>query len=203
MKAHLQWVFDSTWPAMVISSVVIITLRIWYIIKNKKPFLLYHELIMLSFMLYIMCLFYVVTSPDDLSTIYNSYNLIPFKEMFRYTLMSRLFIKNVLGNLFMFIPLGFFSSYILKIHKSYQSLLFVSIVSLTIELTQLSIGRVFDIDDIILNVIGGLLGYFLYQINHQIKAKFPRFFGNPFVYNAITFLAIALFIFVAFKIIII
>ena len=202
MKEHLLWVFDSMWPTLVISSVVIITLRIWYIIKNKKPFLLYHELIMFSFMIYIMCLFYVVTSPDDLSNIHNSYNLIPFKEMFRYTLMSRLFIKNVLGNLFMFIPLGFFSAYILKIHKVRSSLLFVSIVSITIELTQLSIGRVFDIDDILLNVFGGLIGFFLYQINHQIKAKFPRFFGNPFVYNAITFLAIALFIFVAFKIII-
>lgn len=202
MKEHLVWVLDSMWPTMVISSVVIITLRIWYIIKNQKPFLLYHELIMFSFMIYIMCLFYVVTSPDDFSTIQNSYNLIPFKEMFRYTFMSRLFIKNVLGNLFMFIPLGFYASYILKIHKARYSLLFVAIVSTTIELTQLSIGRVFDIDDILLNIIGGLLGYYYYQINYQIKAKFPRFFGNPFVYNAITFLAITIFIFIAFKIII-
>lgn len=202
MKEHLVWVLDSMWPTMVISSVVIITLRIWYIIKNKKPFLLYHELIMFSFMIYIMCLFYVVTSPDDLSTIQGTYNLVPFKEMFRYTFMSRLFIKNVLGNLFMFIPLGFYASYILKIHKARYALLFVTIVSLTIELTQLSIGRVFDIDDILLNIAGGLLGYYYYQTLHQIKAKFPRFFGNPFVYNAITFLAIAAFIFIAFKIII-
>ena len=38
------------------------------------------------------------------------------------------------------------------------------IVSIIIELIQLKIGRAFDVDDIILNIAGGLLGYFLYRI---------------------------------------
>ena len=123
---------------------------------------------MLFFILYMMCLFYVVTFQDiDVPTV--GYNLVPFKEMFRYTFMSRLFIKNVLGNLFMFIPLGFYSSYILKKTKLRWVVLITLIISLTIEFTQVNIGRIFDIDDVILNVLGGSLGYYLFSFIYFIK----------------------------------
>ena len=201
MKEHIIWLLDSIWPTIIISSVIIVTLRIWYIIKNKVPFLLYHELIMLSFAIYIMCLFYVVTFPDAISSQQTSFNLIPFKEMFRYDLMSRLFIKNVLGNLFMFIPLGFYSAYIIKMYKLRYNFIFLLIVSLTIEFTQLAIGRVFDIDDILLNLLGGCLGFYLYLSIHKIKAAFPKFFGIPLVYNTFTILALILFAFLAIKIV--
>ena len=199
MKEHILWLFDSIWPSIVIASVIVVTLRIWYIIKNKTEFYLYHELIMFSFVIYIMCLFYVVTFPDDLSNYPNSFNLIPFKEMFRYDLMSRLFIKNVLGNLVMFMPLGFYSAYIVKVYKLRYITLFVAIVSITIEFTQLAIGRVFDIDDILLNIVGGSSGFYIYYIMHKIKSAFPRFFGKPLVYNTVTVIAILIFIFFAYR----
>lgn len=201
MKEHILWIFDSIWPSIVITAVIIVTLRIWYIIKNKTEFYLYHELIMFSFVVYIMCLFYVVTFPDDVSSLHTSFNLIPFKEMFRYDLMSRLFIKNVLGNLVMFMPLGFYSAYIVKVYKLRYISIFIAIVSLTIEFTQLAIGRVFDIDDIMLNILGGCAGFYIYLVIHKIKALFPRFFGRPIVYNTVTVLAIILFTFLAIKII--
>ena len=117
MKEHIIWLFDSIWPSILITAVIVVTLRLWYIIKNKTEFYLYHELIMFSFVVYIMCLFYVVTFPDELVTFETTFNLVPFKEMLRYNLMSRLFIKNVLGNLVMFMPLGFYSAYIVKVYK--------------------------------------------------------------------------------------
>lgn len=50
--------------------------------------------------------------------------------------------------------------------------LFLSfIASLAIELTQLSIGRVFDVDDVILNVIGAVVGYYLYKLFTKIKKE--------------------------------
>ncbi|MBD9097984.1 hypothetical protein EGP98_00030, partial [bacterium] len=61
-------------------------------------------------MIYILCLFQVVTFQD--ATYNTGNNLIPFKEIFRYSLGSRLFIKNVLGNVVMFMPYGFLCSYI-------------------------------------------------------------------------------------------
>lgn len=40
----------------------------------------------------------------------------------------------------------------------------VFFASVTVETTQLLIGRVFDIDDIILNIIGGIVGYGIYRL---------------------------------------
>ena len=59
------------------------------------------------------------------------------------------------------------------------------LTSLTIELTQLAIGRVFDIDDIMLNIIGGLLGYLLYEIVKKSEKKLPTFLRKPWLYNII------------------
>ena len=50
----------------------------------------------------------------------------------------------------------------------------VFIVSLSIECVQLIIGRCFDVDDILLNLIGGMLGYFIYRILERITDKMSR-----------------------------
>lgn len=68
--------------------------------KNNEHFSLYKELLMLSMIIYVLMLFQVVTSQDVVN--WSSNNFIPFKEMLRYRFGSRLFIKNVLGNLILF-----------------------------------------------------------------------------------------------------
>ncbi len=74
----------------------------------------------------------------------------------------------------MFIPYGFFSSYFLKEKNGIIIFLLTTILSFSIEYIQLQIGRVFDIDDIILNVIGGLIGYGIYMCFYKIKKVFNR-----------------------------
>ena len=167
-------VFSFSLPMVVISVVVAITLRVADIIKNKKQFCLYKELISLSFVIYILCLFQVVTFQDNSNI--SSNNLIPFREMFRYDFGSRLFLKNVLGNIIMFLPYGFFTSYFLSEKKLMPIFILTVVTSLTIELTQLMIGRVFDIDDILLNIIGGVLGHYLYIIILKIGNMCPKVF---------------------------
>ena len=89
----LHGVISITWPMVLISCVVIVGLRISYLIKNKKKFVIYKELLSLSFLIYIMCLFQVVTFQDDVT--WSSNNFVPFKEILRYNMGSRLFFKNV------------------------------------------------------------------------------------------------------------
>lgn len=125
---------------------------------------------MLIFVIYMMCLFYVVTF-QDIDVAASGYNLVPFKEMFRYKLGSRLFFKNVVGNLLMFIPFGFFTSYILREIKLKWVFIITLIVSITIELTQAKIGRIFDIDDVILNVLGGIVGYYIFSFLYGLFSK--------------------------------
>ena len=177
-------VFEFSLPMIIISVVVAITLRAADIVKNKKTFCFYKELIALSFIIYILCLFQVVTFQDNNNI--SSNNLIPFREMFRYDLGSRLFLKNVLGNIIMFLPYGFFTSYFLKEKKLLPIFILTAVASLTIETTQLMIGRVFDIDDILLNIIGGILGHYLYIIILKIGNMCPKVFQAEWFLNLVS-----------------
>lgn len=180
----IQGVVGFTWPMIIISIVIMVTFRVSYLVKNKEKFVLYKELLMLSFAIYILCLFQVVTFKDDVSWATN--NFIPFKEILRYNMTSRLFFKNVVGNMLMFLPFGFFISYYLKNFKPYLTILLTVIASVSIEIVQLSIGRVFDVDDIILNVMGGFIGYFGYYILIRIGEKTPKVFKSEWFLNIIS-----------------
>ena len=92
----------------------------------------------------------------------------------------------------MFIPYGFFISYYLKLKKPLSAFLLILLVSASIETTQLLIGRVFDIDDITLNVIGGMLGFLIYKLIDLINDHLPPVLKNPIVYNIIILLCTAL-----------
>ena len=181
-KSTILKIFEATWPPIIISMVIIVSMRIIYLIKFKKEIILYKELLDLLFIIYVLCLFYVVTF-EDVS--FGISNLTPFTEIFRYDIGSKLFIKNVFGNILLFIPYGFFASYYLKLEKIYPVLGLSFLISITIETTQLFIGRVFDIDDIILNLIGGLIGFSLYHIITKIESYLPLLLKKPIIYNII------------------
>ena len=191
LRNSILEIFSSTWPMIVICTVIICSMRITYIIKNKSNFTFYKEMMMLAFIIYIMCIFYVVTFQD---VNFSTSNFIPFKEMFRYEFGSRLFFKNVVGNTIMFIPYGFFIGYFLKLDKKRMAVVLAFIASLTIELTQLKIGRVFDIDDILLNMLGGFIGFYIYYILIKIKDHLPEFLKKPIFYNIIIVLIFVSFI---------
>lgn len=160
MRNTIIDIFMQVFPTIVICLVIYSTLRIAYLIKNKIKFHFINETFLLVFITYVLCLFYVVTY-QDVSGI-GTINITPFQEIFRYEFGSSLFVKNIIGNVLMFIPYGFFVSYFLKEKRTLMILMLTLVVSATIEYTQLKIGRVFDIDDILLNLIGGMLGSFIY-----------------------------------------
>ena len=170
MTKAMMNIINQVWPMVFICSVIIVILRIAFLIKNRQKFVFYKEVFMFVFIIYMMCLFYVVTF-QDIDVVSKGYNLIPFKEMFRYKIGSRLFFKNVVGNMLMFIPFGFFSSYILREIKMKWVLIITLAVSLTIEITQSRIGRIFDIDDVILNVAGGVIGHYIFTFLYHIRNK--------------------------------
>lgn len=180
-------IFNNVWPMCLITLTIVVSLRVTYLLMYKPDFSLYRELLTLLFIIYIMCLFYVVTFQD---VSWSTSNFIPFKEIFRYDIGSRAFFKNIAGNLIMFIPFGFFASYYLKPKKVGPIFLLSALLSTVIESTQLLIGRVFDIDDIILNVVGGLLGYLIYSNLHWIEEHLPKALKKEWIYNIIMIIII-------------
>ncbi len=107
-------VMKISWPTVIISLAIIISLRITYLFKYRTKFVFYKELLMLSFIIYILCLFQVVTFQD---VAWGSNNFMPFKEILRYDIGSRLFFRNVLGNMILFFPYGLYTSHYLKLKK--------------------------------------------------------------------------------------
>ncbi len=181
ISTTIQGVINFTWPMIVISSVIMISFRLCYLISTKEKIVFYKELFMLIFGIYILCLFQIVTFQDN--TVWSSNNFIPFQEIMRYNITSRLFFKNVLGNLLLFMPFGFFVSYYLKSEKIYLPLTLMLIASISIEVVQLLIGRVFDVDDILLNILGGCIGYWFYCILRKISQPLPRFCKSDWFLN--------------------
>ncbi len=179
-------VFAFSLPMVFISCVIATSLRLVYLYKNKQKFVLYKELFALSFLIYILCLFQVVTFQDTVS--YGKNNFIPFQEIFRYPIGSRLFFKNVFGNMLLFLPYGFFVSNYLKSKNPREIFILTLIASIAIESTQALIGRVFDIDDILLNLCGGLLGYFCYVLIEKLVALCPRVFTATWFLNSLSIL---------------
>lgn len=175
-------IFENVWPMLIIVMMIAVSMRVTSVLLNKQKICLYKDLLALTFMIYVICLFYVVTFQD---VSWSTSNFIPFKEMLRYEAFSYMFYKNVIGNMIMFLPYGFFVSYFLNLKKPTVMLILSFVISITIETTQLVIGRVFDVDDILLNVIGAMLGFGFYNILHYIEAILPSFLKKTWVYNII------------------
>lgn len=187
IKSTFFEVLDTTWPTLVIFLTIIILLRVFTILNTSKKFILHEELLLLLFITYILFLFELVTSRD---VYMNGTNLVPFREMFRYPVVSENFNRQVIGNILLFMPFGFFATYYTKI-KKISSISFMSIlVSLTIEVVQKYIGRSFDVDDIILNVVGGILGFLVYIGLDAIRKKLPSIFQKDGFYNFLSILLV-------------
>ena len=184
-------IMSFTWPMVIISVLIISSLRIAHIIKNNEKFIFYKEVFSLLFLVYILCLFQIVTF-EDTSIYIDGNNIIPFKEILRYEIGSRLFFKNVIGNIVLFIPYGLFATSYTKIDRAFHILCLVLFASITVEVTQLIIGRVFDIDDIILNLIGGFIGYCICITGSTIGEKVPSIFKRTWFLNLMSILLLSL-----------
>ena len=162
-------IMGNTLPIIILVSVMAIFLRVYILKKSNKKIHFSKELPNLFFLIYILCLFQIVTS-QDISGMHGI-NTDFFSELTRYEIGTRLFYRNIIGNIVLFVPLSFFIAHIFKVKSHLIMYLFTLLISLTIETTQLYIGRAFDVDDIVLNVIGGIIGFLAYNLVSKIIFK--------------------------------
>ena len=182
-------IIDTAWPSLAIFLIVIILLRIMYLKQNKKKFVFHEELILLLFVTYILLLFELVTVRD---VEFGGVNWMPFREILRYDFGTNEFYRQVIGNIILFIPFGYFATYYSKLSKIRHIFFVTFITSSTIEIVQRFIGRSFDVDDIILNVIGGIIGFLLFIGIDAIRKKLPKIFQNDLFYNILSIILLIL-----------
>ncbi|MEH7438856.1 VanZ family protein [Neobacillus drentensis] len=96
---------------------------------------------------------------------WRSNNFVPFKTIFFYLYIAdvnlNIRIENLAGNVVGFIPFGFILPLLMKKFQRLSAVMLASFcLSLTFEILQLlfEFGS-FDVDDLILNTFGGMLGY--------------------------------------------
>jgi len=143
-------------------------------------------LVAIFFVAYVILLAYVLFFAEifgrgQWSEIYR-YNFVPFKEIkifwkARHTLPFYIVFLNLAGNVLAFVPFGFFLPMLVKGKKKSFPFIFMGgfLTTCLIELTQL-VAKVgcCDIDDVILNSSGVIIGYIVYAAAKVIDRHFGK-----------------------------
>ena len=164
----------------IIDFIILIIIYFWKFYKKWKErgrdILLVHTTmyVYLSFVLYFTLMPIIISLPFIFNHPYHPMNLVPFIDI----LNGRGdFIRQVGLNVLMTIPFGLLIPLLEKNTKLFNVIFYTFLLSLSIELLQPLINgaRSSDITDIIMNVIGGIVGYILYLIFKPILVRILRY----------------------------
>ena len=101
-----------------------------------------------------------------------SLTLVPFLPMLTD-------LKNTVLNVALFIPLGVLLPFLwTRYHTLKSTALFGFVLSLSIELLQILTYRATDINDILANTLGTVLGYFLFRMASRVLPSVTKFAGE-------------------------
>ena len=161
--------------AFIVGSIIILIIEVVKFIKRNKEekFLSFREFIRLAFKLYILMVIVVTLFPFVIGGYIGepSMNIVPvfntIKDIYEVPIgmesyMVGFWIKNILGNILL--PMCF-----KRLRRFKSTVITCALVSLSIEVIQyISIYfgnfRSCDIDDIILNTLGGMIGFIIYKV---------------------------------------
>lgn len=126
-------------------------------------------------LLYVMILFYALFfKANNIRPGMNGVNLVPFSTIMPYIRGKAnanlgVAIMNIIANIFLFIPLGFYVEVLLRKRKMKIKIMIIILIPIIVELIQFlfSLG-ICDVDDVILNAIGGLLGVLVLKVVEKL-----------------------------------
>ncbi|WOA60299.1 MULTISPECIES: VanZ family protein [Bacillus cereus group] len=170
-------------PLFLIATIIVCAIAIVLVKKKGNETVVYKNTIIMNiiFPLSIIAILLITVTPRHIGMEQiRVVNLIPFIGM--YKLMTNYVdimvpIKNILFNIILFMPFGF--TLLWKNHTKlsiYQVTMIGFIFSLLIEFIQYVFpsGRSSDIDDVILNTVGTLLGCLFWNLIYTLFPKFLK-----------------------------
>ena len=170
MKVIISYVLNMM-PYMLISLPIFILVR-FLIYKKTNKINLKREILLLIFCLFLVGLFSQTIIPkydsnNNLIVSKVRLNLIPFKIFYDAVIELRkgniyYLIISLIGNIVMFVPIGFFVKLLYKLNDK-RIVIIGFLISLFIEIIQNFTGRETDIDDLILNTLGVYIGIIIYK----------------------------------------
>ena len=110
---------------------------------------------------------------------YQGVNLIPFKTIWMYltspVLSDQIKILNLAGNILIFAPLGFYLTVFSHRIRLWLRLLILLFVPVLVEILQYVFHTgASDVDDVILNFLGGVIGVFVCFVIEQVYKRFHK-----------------------------
>lgn len=146
---------------------------------KKQTKVLIQRMAWILFVIYLVILVYFLFFSERYGRTITSqnykYNLVLFQEIkrfirYRHQLGWESFLVNIVGNVMAFTPFGFVLPIISPNSRKFFNILLLSFeFTMTIELLQLLLKvGIFDVDDIFMNTLGGVIGYCCFAICHKI-----------------------------------
>jgi glycopeptide antibiotics resistance protein len=155
---------------------------LWLKVTSEKINVL-HEAGVVLFFSFIIGLF-ALTFDQDASDQQTAVNLVPFKvfvdtyHAIQESGFWEPFTINLLGNIIIFIPIGLLLPLLWRKFSARKTILSGFLISLFIEFVQLTLDRSSDIDDLMLNTLGAIIGYGIFQCLPSTTAeRFKHFTG--------------------------
>jgi glycopeptide antibiotics resistance protein len=139
----------------------------------------------LLFIIYLVLLVYFLFFAESMGRTISdreySYNLVLFKEIKRFIkyhkeLGMTAVLTNIVGNIVCFVPFGCMLPILsIKARKLFLVGLVSLELSIVIEMTQLifKVGS-FDVDDLVLNTLGGVIGFLIYRMGNRMMGKWLK-----------------------------
>lgn len=176
-------------PITLLVGILYIIFRFLKLKKNNSDINYKREILYLIFICYIVGLFNLVLVPINFWNIiwynifYNfnenpfagifdfSYNFIPtiYKIIIGEYTLDSWGKAMIVGNFLMFIPMGILLSLCFENVNKKNIFNNAVLIPLAIEVLQLVVGRSFDIDDLVMNFLGIVIGYFIVELVKKIK----------------------------------
>lgn len=185
-----DYIFDETSLIFLVAILIFIIIRLLYLLIAKKTFFAIRELMLLIFVASIIFIISKTVIPKysfaktsdglivNLHRLDWKVNIIPFKTIW-YFMTDEIkrdsvgMIINILGNLLLFIPIGL-AGLALNQYDIRLTVMKGCIISVIIEIIQIIPGRSTDIDDVIVNTIGVLIGCLIMFLIHKISVRFKK-----------------------------
>lgn len=176
-------------PITLLVGILYIIFRFLKLKKNNGDINYKREILYLIFICYIVGLFNLVLVPINFWNIiwYNifyNFNENPFAGIFDFSYnfiptIYKIIIGEytpdswvkamIVGNFLMFIPMGILLSLCFENVNKKNIFKYAVLIPLAIEVLQLVVGRSFDIDDLAMNFLGIVIGYFIVELVKKIK----------------------------------
>jgi len=160
-----------TFALLLLTAITLLALPIFFLLRKRKG---------ISILRQFACLFWGVSLglilfatiffvwPITFRPEYRFLNLVPF-DWLRLANPVHMFMIEVVPNILFFIPLGLFTPIVFSKMRSWaKTFLFVFLVTFGVETIQFCIGRTADIDDILANFLGGVIGFLLFAFLHRL-----------------------------------